>query len=67
MLKTGEWLIVWMREASKTRFDATELYDIYHVKAYYDEGKGLAPWESVKECLEEIEDFISRYGGGEKC
>jgi len=66
-MDTVEWRKRWMDTAKRTRFDATELFDMYHVKVYYDEGKGLEPWESVEECREEIEDFISRYGGGDKC
>jgi len=60
-MKIDEWIGLWMNRVKTTRFDAIDLYEMYLCKVTYDFMKGMEAFESANECLEEIEDFITRY------
>ena len=62
-----EWIGWWINRVKTTRFDARDLYNMFICQINDDIREGKAPVESANECLEEAEDFISRYGGGKKC
>jgi len=66
-MKIDEWTGWWINRVKTTRFDAQNLYNMFICQINNDYRNGRAPVESANECLQEIEDFISRYSEANKC
>ncbi len=66
-MKIEEWITLWMSKIRESRFDAADMYKMHTCRLTMDYLDGLSPLVSAMNCLEEIEDFISRYSEVKKC